>query len=84
MFDDEPYGYDHDGDGTLDGEDHGSFYDYDFDGDGDMMMHEAGACFIATAVYGDYDNPLVVRLRAFRDQVLKRSVGGSGDGTKDW
>ena len=29
----EPYGYDTDGDGWLDGEDHGSFYDYDFDGE---------------------------------------------------
>jgi len=86
MFDDEPYGYDHDGDGWLDREDRGSFYGYDFDGDGDidaddefygdMMMHEAGACFIATAVYGDYDHPQVRELRSFRDQVLMRSTAG--------
>ena len=35
MFDDEPYGYDTDGDGWLDGPDRGSFSDYDFAGDGD-------------------------------------------------
>ena len=86
MFDNEPYGYDHDGDGWLDGPDRGSFYDYDFDGDGDidatddfygdMMMHEAGACFIATAVYGDYDHPQVRVLRRFRDEVLLKSAAG--------
>ena len=89
MFDDEPFGYDHDGDGWLDGEDRGSLWNYDFDGDGDIdrddefmgdMMaweaHQAGACFIATAVYGDYDHPQVVKLRAFRDQVLMKSLGG--------
>ena len=86
MFDDEPYGYDTDGDGWLDGPDRGSFYDFDFDGDGDidatddfwgdMMMYEAGACFIATAIYGDYDHPQVLKLRRFRDQVLLRSAGG--------
>jgi len=103
MFNDEPYGYDHDGDGWLDGEDRGSFYDYDFDGDGDidatddfygdMMMHEAGACFIATAVYGDYDHPQVRELRRFRDQVLLRSAAGQrfvrwyyrvGPGLAEW
>lgn len=82
----DPYGYDHDGDGWLDGEDQGSFYGYDFDGDGDidadddfygdMMMYEAGACFIATAVYGDYDHPRVKILREFRDQVLMRTPVG--------
>ena len=89
MFDDEPYGYDHDGDGWLDGEDRGSFYDYDFDGDGDIdadddfigdsmawEAHQAGACFIATAVYGDYDHPQVRKLRAFRDHVLMKSRAG--------
>ena len=35
MLDDEPFGYDHDGDGWLDGEDRGSLWNYDFDGDGD-------------------------------------------------
>lgn len=48
----EPYGYDTDGDGDLDGENHGSSYGYDFDGDGDidadddfqgdMMLHPGG------------------------------------------
>ena len=106
MFDNEPYGYDTDGDGLLDGEDRGSLWDYDFDGDGDIdnddefmgdMMayeaHQAGACFIATAVYGDYDHPQVVKLRAFRDQVLMRSAAGRrfvrwyykvGPGMGDW
>jgi len=89
MLDDEPFGYDHDGDGCLDGEDRGSFWDFDFDGDGDIgsddefigdMMaweaHQAGACFIATAVYGDYDHPQVKKLRTFRDQVLMKSPAG--------
>ena len=81
MFD-EPYGYDTDGDGDLDGEDHGSSYGYDFDGDGDidadddfqgdMMLYPGGDCFIATAVYGDYDHPQVKILREFRDQFLKK------------
>ena len=35
MFDNEPYGYDTDGDGWPDGENHGSFWKCDFDGDGD-------------------------------------------------
>jgi len=89
MFDDEPFGYDTDGDGWLDGENHGSLWEYDFDGDGDIDLndefigdalafegHQAGACFIATAVYGDYDHPQVRKLRRFRDQVLLRSAPG--------
>jgi len=31
MFDDEPYGYDNDGEGWLDGENRGSLWEYDFD-----------------------------------------------------
>jgi cold shock CspA family protein len=31
------------------------------------------ACFIATAVYGDYDHPNVRSLRHFRDEQLKKS-----------
>lgn len=37
---------------------------------------EGGFCFIATAVYGDYDHPNVQRLRTYRDQVLARSPAG--------
>lgn len=33
-------------------------------------------CFVATAVYGDYDHPQVLRLRAFRDTRLKDSSLG--------
>jgi len=82
---DEPYGYDTDGDGWIDTEDRGSLYGYDFDGDGDidadddfygdMMAYEAyrsGACFVATVVYGDEGHPNVKTLRAFRDRVLAR------------
>ena len=89
MFDNEPFGYDHDGDGWLDGENHGSLWEYDFDGGGDIDQddefigdfmayeaHKAGHCFIATAVYGDYDHPQVRELRRFRDQVLLRSAAG--------
>lgn len=35
-----------------------------------------GFCFIATAVYGDYDHPNVRRLRTYRDTVLARSPAG--------
>ena len=90
MFDDEPYGYDTDGDGWLDGENRGSLWEYDFDGDGDIDIddefigdflayeaHQAGGgCFIATAVYGDYDHPQVRVLRRFRDRVLVKSAAG--------
>ncbi len=37
---------------------------------------DGGYCFVATAAYGDYDHPTVRTLRAFRDQVLFKSVGG--------
>lgn len=33
-------------------------------------------CFIATEVYGSYDSPEVLKLRAFRDQILLRSFIG--------
>lgn len=33
-------------------------------------------CYIATMVYGDYDHPQVLALRAFRDNVLKSSLLG--------
>lgn len=37
---------------------------------------DGGFCFVATAVYGDYHHPEVVRLRGFRDDVLSRSAPG--------
>ncbi len=33
-------------------------------------------CFVATVVYGDYDHPDVMRLRAFRDVVLQPTTMG--------
>lgn len=33
-------------------------------------------CFIATAVYGDYDHPQVLKLRHFRDSILRKSLLG--------
>lgn len=33
-------------------------------------------CYIATAVYGDYDAPEVITLRKFRDQILSRNKIG--------
>lgn len=33
-------------------------------------------CFIATAVYGDYEHPKVLVLREFRDQKLKTNIFG--------
>ena len=38
--------------------------------------NNAGACYIATLVYGDYDDPQVIVLRAFRDNVLAMSFFG--------
>ena len=35
-----------------------------------------GGCFIATACYGDYDDPNVIVLRQFRDNVLTKSKTG--------
>ncbi len=86
---DEPYGYDYNNDGWIDGEDQGSFFGFDFDGDGDIdtdddliggflayEAHQAGHCYIATAIYGDYDHPQVRVLRKFRDQTLAQSQAG--------
>tara|TARA_Y100001968_G_C19351516_1_gene714899 strand:+ start:38 stop:688 length:651 start_codon:yes stop_codon:yes gene_type:complete len=35
-----------------------------------------GGCFIATATMGNYDHPVVMDLRTFRDETLKRSIAG--------
>ncbi len=35
-----------------------------------------GACFVATAVYGDINHPQVCALRRIRDKVLRRNVLG--------
>jgi curved DNA-binding protein CbpA/ssDNA-binding Zn-finger/Zn-ribbon topoisomerase 1 len=35
-----------------------------------------GDCFVATAVYGDYDHPDVRRLRRFRDETLRHTAWG--------
>ncbi len=37
---------------------------------------EAEACFVATAVMGDYNHPYVLELRQFRDRQLKPRVAG--------
>ncbi len=36
----------------------------------------SGGCFVATAAYGDYDDPSVVLLRQFRDRLLSQSDTG--------
>jgi hypothetical protein len=47
---------------------------------GDVQALQAkygtGGCFVATAAYGDYDNPAVVLFRQFRDRVLSQSDTG--------
>lgn len=43
--------------------------------DGDLTINK-GACYIATAVYGDYDMRQVVTLRQYRDEVLLKSFFG--------
>ena len=46
-------------------------------GKGSVVQGEgSGACFVATAVYGDYDHPQVKKLRQFRDTSLRRSMAG--------
>lgn len=35
-----------------------------------------GACFVATAVFDNYDSPEVVKLRLFRDNFLRRHLLG--------
>jgi hypothetical protein len=53
-----------------------------FEREGDFVAssigynEKSGSCFIATAVYGDYDHPQVIRLRAFRDHFLSVSIFG--------
>lgn len=42
----------------------------------EAAMKSSGGCYIATAVYGDYDAPEVLVLRAFRDDVLLQSIIG--------
>lgn len=39
-------------------------------------VKKSGSCFVATAVYEDYDHPQVIRLRAFRDHFLSGSALG--------
>jgi hypothetical protein len=41
-----------------------------------LQEGDSGACFVATAVYGDYDHPQVKKLRLFRDITLSRSIAG--------
>lgn len=39
---------------------------------------DSAGCFIATAVYDDYDHPQVLKLRRFRDDLLQQSFSGRG------
>ena len=39
-------------------------------------QESSGGCYIATMVYGDYDHPQVLALRAYRDRVLDNNVAG--------
>tara|TARA_B100001173_G_scaffold305803_1_gene311750 strand:+ start:218 stop:913 length:696 start_codon:yes stop_codon:yes gene_type:complete len=36
----------------------------------------SGGCFVATATFGDYDHPVVLDLRLFRDNILNKSLFG--------
>jgi len=53
-----------------------------FEREGDFVAssigynEKSGSCFVATAVYEDYDHPQVIRLRAFRDHFLSSSALG--------
>lgn len=37
---------------------------------------EKSGCFVATAVYGDYDHPVILDLRFFRDNYLDKKKRG--------
>ena len=43
---------------------------------GTMTVRKSG-CFIATACYGDYNHPVVMELRCFRDAFLEQSSLGN-------
>jgi len=43
---------------------------------GDVKLDDSGGCFVATATMGDYNHPVVLDLRAFRDETLKNSIAG--------
>ncbi len=40
------------------------------------LTGEEGGCFIATAAFGNLDNPFVISFRLFRDFILKKFPGG--------
>lgn len=40
------------------------------------QKNQSEGCYIATAVYGGYDEPEVRILRRYRDEVMKKSIGG--------
>ena len=46
------------------------------DADDKVGIPAKSDCFVATAVYGSYDCPEVVRLRGFRDNFLKKYALG--------
>ena len=41
-----------------------------------VQSSQSEGCYIATAVYGDYDAPEVLTLRMYRDIVLKKTLIG--------
>jgi hypothetical protein len=44
---------------------------------GTKILKNKGGCFVATACYGNYDAPEVLILRAYRDEVLLKSILGT-------
>jgi len=41
------------------------------------LKSSSGGCFVATATMGDYDHPVVLDLRVFRDETLSKSLLGN-------
>jgi TPR repeat protein len=41
------------------------------------LKKDKGGCFVATVCYGNYDAPEVLILRAYRDEVLLKSISGT-------
>ena len=42
----------------------------------EAQQKPTGGCYIATLAYGSYDDPQVLKLRNFRDEVLSKNIAG--------
>lgn len=42
-----------------------------------VSSESSGGCFVATATMGNYNHPVVLDLRKYRDEVLRKSIAGN-------